>query len=283
MSLIRRDVSPRVSKFIRAVAHELPDTYDLVLQGSWASGEYHALEDEEVIHSCSDVDFLCKTPFLSSKTKALERETYTAASSCGLELQGISIRLESEMREMWALHTPPGEENNSKVIKSEFIQFWILIGAAEAALLLNGEDADWKRQYHLNKFYLGLWRDISIIAGHHFSSHRETLQFASQWLPSDMCRASYALKLGIETTTPWHALKSVHLSAIAGQLRHHVCSDQRYRRTCGLIDDLMGVDNTSAYLFALGILDQAQTLEGGLSTRKAAITRLSQKLGGGSV
>lgn len=276
---IRRHVSKRVWSFIRVVAYDLPEAYDLALQGSWANGEYHAVAENEVIHSCSDVDFVCKVPWLSSKTIALEQTVYTTASSCGLDLQGVSIRLESEMREMWTLHSPEGDESSGKVLASEFIQFWVLIGAAEAALLLNRERTLWKRQYHMNKFYLGLWRDIGILLGHHFESHFETLQFASQWLPANICRGSYALKLGIETAVPWEALQSAHQSAVAKELRHRVCSANQHRRICNVIDDLMGVDNASGYSLALGILEQAKTLEGGLITRKAAITRLSQKLG----
>jgi hypothetical protein len=277
---IRAKVSPRLAAFVRVIAVDLPETYDLALHGSWASGEYHVIEKNGRIHSYSDVDFICGNPLKPRERIAINSMLYKAAASCGLELQGLSIRPADEMRNMWALPSDGQGYVKSRKIQSEFIQFWTYIGAAEvcAAWLFDQDSTPHKRHYYLNKFFLGIWRDLGIISGHHLGSYLETLHFAARRLSSDVCSASYALKLGIETTVPWKVLQSAHQSAILNELSPLVQSTGEFEWIRSVVNNLTLLDNDMAGLQAAKMIECAKDLEGDLSVRKAARARLLEKL-----
>jgi hypothetical protein len=280
MNQIRARVSTHLGKFINVIAIDLPKAYGLALRGSWAYGEYHAIEKDGIIRSCSDVDFVRDVPHTSTERIQIEKTLYKAAASCGLELRGISIRSADEMRNMWALGGHACDNDKCRKNQSEFIQFWILIGAAEvyAAWLRSDDNVPCGQYYYMNKFFLGIWRDLGIIWGQNLRSYLETLLFAARSLSPDICSASYALKLGIETTIPWFKLQSAHQSSIITELSCFIRSTKEYERICNVVNNLTRLDRRTAKSQALGLLDSARALEGGLISRKAARARLFQKI-----
>lgn len=280
MTPARARISTRLAQFVRVIAIDLPEAYGLVLQGSWANGEYHVIEDNGLIRSYSDVDFICDTPLPPNERMVIETMLYQAAASCSLELQGISIRPVDEMRNMWTLQGHGHDQGKCRKFQSEFIQFWTLIGAAEAcaAWLLSEDSAPCKRHYHLNKFFLGIWRDLGIISGHRLESYLETIHFAARCLSTDICSASYALKLGVETTVPWDTLQSAHQSSILSELSRLMQSTGGHESMRSVVNDLIQLDSDAAGFWATEMLEYAKGLEGNLSTRKAARERLFQKV-----
>lgn len=278
MNPIRARVSTRLARFINVIAIELPKAYGLALRGSWAYGEYHAIEKDGIIWSYSDVDFVRDVPHTSAERILIESTIYRAAASCGLEFRGISIRSADEMRNMWVLGGHTCDEDECGKIQSEFIQFWILIGAAEVYAARLRTDNVSCEQYYLNKFFLGIWRDIGLILGQNLCSYLDTVLFVAGSLPPDICDASYALKLGIEPTMPWFKLQSVHQSSLLAELSCFIQSTKEYERIYRVVNDLMHIDRSTARTQALGLLNSAEALEGGLLSRKAARARLFQKI-----
>lgn len=276
----RARVSVRLDHFVRVIARSLPQAYGLILQGSWANDEYHAVEERGLIQSYSDVDFVCDIQLRPNDRLSIYRTLYQAAASCDLAFQGISIRRREEMRYMWTLQAPRDQPGNSTSIKCEFILFWTLIGAAEvcAAWSLNQDSLPRKQHYYLNKFFLSMWRDLGIVTGHHLHSYRETISFAARWLPAEICAASYAMKLGAETTIPWYRLQSAHHGSILIRLKELMESTAQYESISHLLNDLALLDPCAVISRGKEMLKDAERLEGNLSARKAARRRLFQKL-----
>jgi hypothetical protein len=284
MTPIRARVSARLAQFVHVIAIDLPAAYDLTLQGSWANGEYHAVEENGLIRSYSDVDFISNTPLSPTERGIIATRLYKAAAACGLHLQDISIRPADEMINMWTLECHENDRDKSRKVRSEFLQFWTLIGAAEvrAAWLPEEDIVPCKRYYYLNKFFLGVWRDLGIVLGHRLDSYRETLLFVAQWLSADICSASYALKLGIETTVPWNTLQFAHRSSILSELRRFMQSTREYESLRIVVTDLTQLDCNTAKFSVMEMLQRAKELECSLPSRKAARARLFQKLTRGS-
>lgn len=281
---MRTIIHTRLSPFIQLISVRLAKTHNLTLHGSWAYGEYHAIEDNEYIYSYSDIDFLCATILSNNQKMTIESNIYEFALSCGLRLQGgISIRQSNDMNDMWELQGIGHAKAGNEEFQREFILFWTLIGAAEVcAVLLGNQDSDFhskrRRHYHLNKFFLNLWRDFGIVTSSRFGSYSETLNFVSRYLPKNICDAIYALKIGADVKVPWDILESAHKSSILNQLCLFMQNQEQYYYIQSILHDLLNINADTAILWALKLLGNAAKLDGSLSARKSALDRIFHKL-----
>jgi hypothetical protein len=279
MNSVRLLVAGRLAPFRRLISSDLLKTFDLTLRGSWGDNEYHAIQDGGFVRSYSDVDFTCDDKLSASERMAIEARLYETAASCGLEFHGVSVRLRSEIQNMFAIRDPTSDDADRREACSDFIQFWTLVGASEVcvALLRSGDDES-IRYYHINKFFLEIWRDIGTIMGCRVRSYRETLRFAARYLPAHVRRASYALKVGGKTAVPWPVIQATHQRSLLCEIRRFVMGVPEQESIVRTVNDLPSLGPCEAELSATEMLTSAETVQRNVWERKAALNRLRKKL-----
>ena len=264
--------------FIHLLSNTIPNNYGVQLRGSWLTNEYHATPHQFGIVSFSDIDYVSEIPdqltYERIKSVALK-----SASNIGLKIKGgVSLRCRKEMDSMWEF---PGATklSDDPIAQEQFICFWTMISAAEASLSYPADiSVDAWNKYQLTKFFLRLWRILTVANGRQVNSWREALQFAERLLPHQVHQATIEMKTGSREIENVPFFINLHSRAIIECISFTATKGVNYRLLTDTIAQVVKKCAHERIKDCLKYKSLAEQFVLTSITQKAALTRLSTKV-----
>lgn len=255
---------PRRENAVRRLRHFLRKAPEVLLVGSWATGEAH-LPSEWLVASQSDVDLIGIRPCAAAAKHLIISRVSTILAEEGVTPTKVAIRPLEQLA-----YAPHGIEWNfflgeAKIKDRErFLLFWSMISAVEGCIRI----ATGKRHHTLVVSYAGcklfytLARNVAILENRPMRSYSELSRWAQDRLPGLSVAAAYKMKTGrLESLTTEVLAQLVGSGGLPRVLEHSLFQSVKTIGTIG--DELIESLANGRVVYAESFLDIAESLAEG--------------------